>query len=67
MAQWTLSCQNCKKIFRHSAIDPQSDNLLYDPLWPYRPELPEGGINLSCPHCRESATYQRFQLMYSPE
>ena len=25
MPQWTLNCQNCKKIFRHSQIDPQSD------------------------------------------
>jgi hypothetical protein len=67
MPQWTLNCQNCKKIFRHSKIDPQSDILLYDPLWPYRPELPEHGVNLPCPHCHESATYQRFQLAYSPE
>jgi hypothetical protein len=67
MPQWTLNCQNCKKIFRHSKIDRQSDILLYDPLWPYRPELPELGVNLPCPHCHESATYLRFQLVYSPE
>ena len=67
MPQWTLNCQNCKKIFRHSKIDPQSDIHLYDPLWPYRPELPERGVNLPCPHCHESSTYLRFQLVYSPE
>ncbi|MDX6711596.1 MAG: hypothetical protein QOH96_2612 [Blastocatellia bacterium] len=48
-------------------IDQRSGIFLYDPLWPYRPELPERGVNLSCPHCHESATYQRFQLVYSPE
>jgi len=47
MPQWTLNCQNCKKIFRHSQIAPRPDILLYDPLWPYRPELPEGGANFT--------------------
>jgi hypothetical protein len=67
MPQWTLNCQNCNRVFSHSKIDPQSDIHLYDPLWPYRPELPEGGVILPCPHCHESATYLRFQLAYSPE
>ena len=67
MPQWTLNCQNCNRVFSHSKIEPQSDTLLYDSLWPYRPEVPEGGTIASCPHCHKSATYQRFQFMYSPE
>jgi hypothetical protein len=67
MPQWTLNCQDCKKIFRHSEIDHQSDDLLYDPLWPYRPTVPDSGFNMTCPHCQTSAIYHRFQLMYSPE
>jgi hypothetical protein len=67
MPQRTLNCQNCKKLFPHSRIDPQSHMLLCDPFWSYRPEVPEGGANLLCPHCHKSVTYERFQLVYSPE
>jgi hypothetical protein len=32
----------------------------YDSLWPYRPEFPDGGFTMDCPHCHKSSTYQRF-------
>jgi hypothetical protein len=67
MPQWTLTCQNCNRIFSHSKIEPQSDSLLYDSLWPYRPEIPEHGAIVDCPHCQKSSTYQRFELMYRPD
>lgn len=67
MPRWTLNCQNCKKTFRHSKIDHRSDDLLYDPLWPYRPTVPNSGFNMTCPRCQTPAVYHRFQLMYSPE
>ena len=67
MPQWTLNCQNCNRVFSHSKIDHQSDDLLYDPLWPYRPTVPDSGFNMTCPHCQTPAIYHRFQLMYSPE
>jgi hypothetical protein len=66
MPQWMLSCRNCHKNFRHSVIEPQSNDLLYDKLWPYRPELPADGLSVECPHCQQTATYQRFELMYHP-
>jgi hypothetical protein len=52
MPQWTLNCHNCNRVFSHSKIEPQSDDLFYDSLWPYRPEVPEGGTTVSCPHCK---------------
>jgi hypothetical protein len=61
-AQWTLNCQNCNRIFAHSNVDPQSRTLPYDELWPYRPEVPEGGLKAVCPHCLQPGLYERFQL-----
>ena len=66
MAQWVLSCRNCHKNFAHSEIEPRPDDRPFDPLWPYRPEFPEGGLSVDCPHCQQAATYQRFELMYHP-
>ena len=65
MPQWVLNCPSCGKVFRHSEIERSSENLLYDALWPYRPEVPEDGLRLKCPDCQRPATYHRFQLMYS--
>src|SRR3981081_109933 len=66
MPQWTLNCKNCKKIFSHSKIEsPQT--VRCDTRWPYRPETPEGGLTIDCPHCQTSALYQRFQFTFSPE
>ena len=65
-AQWTLNCQNCNRIFAHSEVEPQSDALLYDSLWPYRPEVPEGGLSAICPYCHQSGSYERFQLTLRP-
>jgi hypothetical protein len=65
MPEWILSCQNCKRMFMYSKIEPQADALLYDPLWPYRPEVPEGGLKAVCPHCQLCGLYQRFQLKLS--
>jgi hypothetical protein len=30
-----------------------------------KPEFPPGGLQVRCPSCRESFTYQRFELFYS--
>ena len=65
-AQWTLNCQNCNRVFAHSEVDTQSHTLPYDELWPYRPEVPEGGLKTICPHCHEPGLYERFQLTLRP-
>jgi hypothetical protein len=67
MPQWILLCQHCTKGFRHTKINPAAVTIPYDPLWPSKPDFPEGGQTLSCPHCKVPATYQRYQLIYSAE
>ncbi len=64
MPHWFLNCSSCNKSFVHSAIAVKRADSL-DPFWPAKPAFPEGGSNLECPSCRKSATYQRYQLMYS--
>ena len=64
--QWVLSCSNCHKVFTHSKTNPRSATVPFDPLWPTKPDFPNGGLNLACPNCRTPAVYQRFELMYRP-
>jgi hypothetical protein len=65
--QWFLNCHQCRKYFKHSDIEPRPTNHLsdYDPLWPYRPDVPEEGFQMACPNCGETATYHRYQLTLS--
>lgn len=60
VASWQLECLNCKKKFLHSQIDDVVSNFFF----PSKPEFPEGGSELECPHCGTRATYQRYQLTY---
>ena len=66
MPQWVLNCSNCHKVFTHSKINPRPETIPYDPLWPTKPDFPNGGLKLACPNCRTPAVYQRFELMYRP-
>jgi len=67
MPEWVLGCQHCRKVFTHSKISPRPATTPYDPLWPTKPDFPDGGMNLACPTCKTPATYQRFELMYRPD
>jgi hypothetical protein len=67
MPQWVLSFPHCHKVFSHSKINPRSATTLFDPLWPTKPDFPDGGLNLACPNCQTPAIYQRFELMYRPD
>jgi hypothetical protein len=67
MPEWVLGCQHCRKVFSHSKIKPRPATDPYDPLWPSKPEFPEGGLNLACPDCQLPALYQRFELVYRPD
>jgi hypothetical protein len=66
MPQWVLTCAQCHKIFTHSKINPRTATSPFDPLWPTKPDFPDGGLNLACPKCQTPAIYQRFELMYRP-
>lgn len=60
MSQWMLTCSACGKEFTHSSIQDNRHFL----EWPHKPEFPPRGVDLGCPHCGESATYQRRDLLY---
>jgi hypothetical protein len=64
MPQWVLNCQHCHKLFTCDEIDLASW-ASYDPLWPPKPDFPEGGLRMACPNCKKSSTYQRYELMYT--
>ena len=61
MPTWELGCVSCKEKFHHSAVDETGVNSLF----PIKPEFPEGGSELACPHCGAKATYQRHELTYN--
>jgi DNA-directed RNA polymerase subunit RPC12/RpoP len=61
MSYWSLRCKNCAKLFPHTPIASQSDRLEF--IWPVKPNFPEGGQTVECPHCQSSALYQRHQLI----
>jgi DNA-directed RNA polymerase subunit RPC12/RpoP len=60
VATWQLECVHCKKKFRHSEVDETR----LDIFSPAKPEFPQGGSEIECPHCGKTATYQRYQLTY---
>jgi endogenous inhibitor of DNA gyrase (YacG/DUF329 family) len=66
MAHWVLSCPACYTVFNHSEIPPRAATIPFDPVWPRKPEFPDGGMNLTCPECQKTSTFQRFELMYRP-
>jgi hypothetical protein len=62
LAQWAVNCKSCKKAFSHSEIhEPQR---AIDYLWPLKPQIPTGGQELECPHCKSKATYRQTDLWY---
>jgi hypothetical protein len=63
---WVVLCPKCRSLFRYSEIVPRSPTLPYDPLWPAKPELPDGGEKLTCPACQKTSTFQRFELLFNP-
>jgi ribosomal protein S27E len=61
MAQWVLSCTGCGAEVSHSPVVEVT--LAYGIS--VKPEFPPGGLQVRCPNCHESFTYQRYELYYS--
>lgn len=60
MADWVVSCKNCREVIVHSAIaDTLSEYYL-----PLRPEIPPEGHERECPGCKVKSIYQRIDLRY---
>jgi CheY-like chemotaxis protein len=64
MPQWNLTCRSCEKRFPFAKIE-SSGMGRYDDLWPPKPEWPEAGLGVLCPHCGNVSTYLRHELIYS--
>jgi hypothetical protein len=60
MASWVLECKQCHKIFHYVEIQDKLVNMFIAE----KPEFPEGGLEIQCPHCREKSTYKHQQLFY---
>jgi hypothetical protein len=55
-----LRALNCNRQFAQFNIEDDLESLYL----PVKPDLPEGGKKLACPHCGRKATYQRTDLFY---
>jgi len=64
MADWVLTCKNCRKIFSHSRV---SEETLFDYFLPLRPKIPPEGEKCECPNCGVKSTYNRTELTYRSE
>jgi hypothetical protein len=64
--RWVIGCSACGQEFTHSEIDPEQRSPMLDPFsWiGDKPELPEKGVSLKCPHCKKVSVYKRYQLTY---
>ena len=60
MSHWVLSCPACYTVFNHSEIPPRSQTEPFDPLWPRKPDFPENGMSLTCPHCQKSSVFRTY-------
>ena len=63
---WVLVCPECSREFVHTEIKNDAITATRDPLgWlDEKPAFPEGGLRVSCPSCKKSSIYQRYQLVY---
>jgi hypothetical protein len=66
VARWVLGCSDCNQEFTHSEIDTEHQSMLLDPfaLIGDKPELPDAGVSLQCPNCKNVTVYKRHQLVY---
>ena len=64
MPHWILNCPDCKKDFTHSEVKLE-EKPFQALMFPFKPEFPDGGAPLECPNCKNTSTFQRFQLTYA--
>ena len=69
MPRWVLDCPECNQEFPHSEIDTKRTPSSLDPFsWiADKPDFPDEGIQLRCPHCKKLSVYKRYQLVYRVE
>jgi len=62
MPRWRVDCKTCLESFTHSPVGKSRQ--LEDYLHPTEPEFPSGGLELTCPRCKTTATYQVSDIRY---
>ena len=60
MASWAFTCKHCQRVFTYAKIG----ETLADYIAETKPNLPPGGAECVCPHCKVKSTYHRFELVY---
>jgi hypothetical protein len=48
------------------SIRPSKKDSLENYFLPAKPDFPDGGQSMSCPHCGHSAMFQASDLRYQP-
>jgi len=57
MPRWIVRCPECEKKFTHTPIGKIPNRLTRDPFAsPPKPEIPQGGTELTCPDCNKAST-----------
>ena len=62
LPRWRVDCKTCLESFTHSPVG--KSRRLEDYLHPTEPEFPSGGLELTCPRCKITATYQASDIRY---
>src|SRR5258708_4835265 len=60
--RWIVTCPECKKEFTHTQISKIASGTRNPFASPPKPEIPEGGTQLTCPHCNKDSAYRTFDL-----
>jgi endogenous inhibitor of DNA gyrase (YacG/DUF329 family) len=61
MPRWILICPGCNEEFTLSEVT--SEGIPF--TWGERkPDMPDDGASLECPHCEKPSVYKRHQLIY---
>lgn len=62
MSRWVLDCPSCHEEFTHAEIKRErlEDYFLPEP----KPQFPDGGLSIDCPHCHMKSLYEGRQLRF---
>ena len=62
--RWIVNCHECEKEFTHTQISKIDSGMRNPFASPPKPEIPEEGTKLTCPHCGKDLAYRAFDLRY---
>jgi len=65
MSRWVLKCPQCRTDFVFRDIERPLTLMEYRS--PRKPEFPDGGLTVQCPHCQQSSLFQQRDLAFSSD